>query len=319
MIDRIFFEQSNLYVDWQLSDICNYKCHYCNFESKGGKNPWPELDEAIRLVNEILRNSKHEYRTYNLLGGEPTLWRYYGELCKYIKSVDDNCVIQTLTNGSRTLRWWQTFAPFMDKIVISHHSASSSAEHTSDVIKICSSHCSVSVQVLMDATNFDECVEHFDYLMRNNVGSRIVAKKAETMLGSGKWMEYSTSQQEWLMQSLIRTKENEDQPNQYDRMKSVIDRKVMVADADRSWQSSNKEIILNNWNHFKGWRCNIGIDMLSIRPNGDIKPSSACFNEIVLGNFKKPDFILELSTNGYGCKYDSCFCGADIEVEKYKQ
>lgn len=319
MIDRIFFEHSNLYIDWQLSDICNYKCHYCNFESKGGMNPWPELDAAMKLVDEIIRNSNHVYRTYNLLGGEPTLWKHYGELCQYIKSVDDSCVIQTLTNGSRTLRWWQKFVPYMDKVVISHHSASSSAEHTSNVIKICSSHCSVSVQVLMDATNFDECVNHFDYLIENNVGSRIVAKKAETILGSGKWMEYTSSQQEWLINSLQRTRDNEHQPNLYVRTKSVIDRKVMAGYGEKSWLSSNKEIILNGWNHFKGWRCNIGIDMLSIRPNGDIKPSSACFNEVILGNYKNDDFVLVLPLEGYECKYDSCFCGADIEIEKYKQ
>lgn len=234
MIDRIFFEHSNLYIDWQLSDICNYKCHYCNFESKGGMNPWPELEAAKQLVDEIVRNSNHGYRTYNLLGGEPTLWKYYGELCQYIKSVDDNCVIQTLTNGSRTLRWWQKFAPYMDKVVISHHSASSSAEHTSDVTKICSSHCSVSVQVLMDATNFDECVEHFDYLITNNIGSRIVAKKAETTLGSGKWMEYTPSQQEWLIHSFQRTRDNEYQPSPYIRTKSVIDRKVMAGNGEKA-------------------------------------------------------------------------------------
>lgn len=319
MIDRIFFQNSNLYVDWQLSDTCNYKCHYCNFESMGGKYTWPELSLAKNLIDQIVKSSSHDYRTYNLLGGEPTLWKFYGDFCQYIKSVDHNSVIQTLTNGSRTLRWWQQFAPYMDKVVISHHSASSSAEHTSDVLKICSSHCSVSVQVLMDANNFDECVEHFDYLLSNNSGSRIVAKKAEVSLGSGIWMQYSDEQQEWLKNSLIRTQKNESNPNSYVRTKDIIDRKVYAGSGDKYWQSSNKEIIINNWNHFKGWKCNIGLDMLSIRPNGDIKPSSACFDDVILGNYKDPDFKLVVPSNRYICKYESCFCGADIEIEKYKE
>ena len=319
MIDKIYFHNSNLYVDWQLSDICNYKCHYCNFQSMGGNHKWPTLPQATSLVDSILANSNHEYRTYNLLGGEPTLWKQYGELCQYIKSVDTNCVIQTLTNGARTLRWWAQYAPFMDKVVISHHSASSSAEHTSGVIQACSPYASTSVQVLMDASNFDKCVEHFNYLISHNHGTRIVAKKAETVLGSGEWMDYSQSQQEWLTESLRMTNENDSMPSLYQRTKEVINRKVMASFGNDEWQTSNKEIILNDWNHFLGWKCKIGIDMLSIRSNGDIKPSSACFNEIILGNYKDPEFSLVMPISEYICKYNSCFCGADIEIEKYKQ
>ena len=132
-------------------------------------------------------------------------------------------------------------------------------------------------------------------------------------------MEYSSSQQEWLKNSLVRTRTNETLPNDYIRTKDVINRKVFAGSGDKYWQSSNKEIIINNWNHFKGWKCNIGLDMLSIRPNGDVKPSSACFNDVVLGNYKEPDFKLILPLNEYTCEYESCFCGADIEIEKYKQ
>ena len=97
-----------MYIDWQLSDVCNFKCTYCNLASMGGVEGWPTLEQAKGLVDNILSHSDHDYRTYNLLGGEPTLWKHFGELCTYIHNEDESHVIQVLTNGSRTKRWWQT-------------------------------------------------------------------------------------------------------------------------------------------------------------------------------------------------------------------
>lgn len=317
----LFFDERNMYIDWQLSDVCNFKCAYCNEDSMGGRHGWPSIESAKYLVNEIVKHSDHEYRTYNLLGGEPTLWKYFGTLVEYINEVDQENIIQILTNGSRTIRWWEKYARYLDKVVISVHIKSMTVdlEHIQRVVETCQKHTSVSIQLLMDITCFDRCTEAFDYFLTHLPGVKISAKKGETFLGSRQWMPYSPEQLAWMERSLERTEKNSQLKSNIQRVneKSKRKRVIRARHADGSVSiTSNKELIHTDQNHFEGWQCNIGIDMISIKHNGEVYPSSACFKETPLGNYRKLEPI-EWPTEPYVCKYAGCFCGADIEIEKH--
>lgn len=319
-IKKLFFKQKNMFIDWQLSNICNYSCDYCNTRSNGGDLGWPTLDQATNLVDQIVKKSNHAYRTYNLLGGEPVLWKQFGDLTRYIKNTDPNSVIQILTNGSRTLRWWEQYADTLDKVVITHHTKFASAEHIADVVEAIYPYANVSVQVLMDKLHFQKSVSDFDYLISRLKGFHISAKKGETHLGSGKWMEYTEDELRWISDALIRTKENTqtnpDIPILKD--KNIFVRELFATDGNEIWKTSNKDLIVNDANHFNGWRCNIGIDMICVNSNGNITPASSCFQDEILGNYKT-DKEIEWKNTPYVCKYDGCFCGADIEIEKWKK
>ena len=284
----------------------------------GGIEGWPTYEQTTWLVDEILKHSDHEIRTYNLFGGEPTLWKHFGELCTYIKEKDSNSIIQVLTNGSRTLRWWRQYAPYMDKVIISHHAHTSQVNHVADVIEICQPYNSASVQVLADQSNFDKIVADFDFLIDRLPGVNISAKKGETNLGSGKWMPYTPEQLAWLQDTIARTKANNKLKPAHSRPNSrrVWERRLYASDGVVEREINNKELIITNQNHFKGWRCNIGLDMLSIKSNGDLTPSSACFGNENFGNYRNGNSI-NWPSEAYVCVYDGCYCGADLEIEKH--
>lgn len=285
----------------------------------GGIEGWPEYDQACVLVDQILEHSEHEYRTYNLLGGEPTLWRHFGDLCTYIKHRDRNSIIQVLTNGSRTVRWWRQYAPYMNKVVISHHSHTANAQHTVEVVDICQPYNSVSVQMLMDYYNFDKCVNHFEHILKHCPGISVSIKKAETELGSGVWQPYTPLQLDQMKEMQELSKENARKNSRINRIASYDARYVRsfyATDGQTEWETSNKDLILNDQNHFRGWHCNIGRDMLCVKANGDLKPASACFKDEYFGNYRRGDKIM-WPRNSYVCAYDNCTCGADIEVEKH--
>ena len=316
-VKQLYFKRSNMYIDWQLSDVCNFHCVYCNEQSMGGQQGWPTRDQATTLVDEIINHSEHEIRTYNLLGGEPTLWRHFGDLCTYIKEHDPNSIIQVLTNGSRTTRWWEKYAPYMDKVIVSHHAHTSSAQHVVDVVEICQPYNAASIQVLVDQPNFDQCRADFDLFLEKLPGVNISAKKGETFLGSGKWMPYTDEQLDWLAGTLEQTRANNQREPRVSRPDSrrVWDRRLYASDGETEWQTSNKQLIINDQNHFRGWHCNIGRDMLSVKPNGDLAPSSACFKEERLGNYRDGTGIT-WPQRAYVCVYEGCYCGADLEIEK---
>lgn len=306
-----------MYIDWQLGDVCNFHCAYCNLQSMGGIEGWPTYEQTTWLVDEILKHSQHEVRTYNLFGGEPTLWKHFGDLCTYIKEHDPESIIQVLTNGSRTLRWWRQYAPYMDKVIISHHAHTSQVNHVVEVVEICQPYNQASIQVLADLSNFDKIVADFDFFMEKLPGVNISVKKGETSLGSGEWMPYSPEQLAWLQETLERTKANNKLKPAFSRPETrrVWERRFYASDGETEWQTSNKQIIINDQNHFKGWHCNIGRDMLAVKPNGDLAPSSACFKEERLGNYRNGEGIT-WPTRAYVCVYDGCYCGADLEIEK---
>jgi len=318
-VKSLYFKQRNMYIDWQLSDVCNFHCSYCNFASMGGVEGWPTYEQATKLIDQILSHSKHEYRTYNLLGGEPTLWKHFSDLCTYIKHNDKNSVIQVLTNGSRTIRWWDQYAAYMDKVVISHHSHTAKPDHTVAVIAACQPYNSVSVQLLMDYYNFDNCLDHFYYILDRAPGISVTVKKAETELGSGQWQPYTDQQLAALEKAHQDSKLNNAKSSKIDRLpqyKKKFDRVLYGSDGNEEWITSNKDLIISKQNYFKGWRCNIGIDMLCVKSNGDLKPASACFKDELLGNYRTETEI-RWPSESYVCDYDACFCGADIEVEKH--
>jgi organic radical activating enzyme len=317
-LTALYFKESNMYIDWQLSDVCNFGCAYCNFESKGGIYGWPSLEQTQTLVDNIIAYSNHKYRTYNLLGGEPTLWKHFGNLCEYIHQHDTNSVIQVLTNGSRTIRWWKKYSAIIDKIVISHHvSTQDLADHTISVAKTCYSNSNVSIQLLMDINNFEKCTQHFDLMIDQLPGISITPKKGETNLGSGEWMPYSQDQLNWLDDALQRSKINSSRKAlQQQNYKPKYRRELYASDGNTEWKSSNKDLIINDQNHFLGWQCNIGRDIIAVKSSGEICPASACFKDVTLGNYRKSP-VIDWPSALFICKYNSCFCGADIEVEKH--
>ena len=234
------------------------------------------------------------------------------------KENDDSSVIQILTNGSRTLRWWDSNKTYLDKVVISFHNNTAKKEHIVEVVNLIKEYVAVSVQVLMDSNNFDACKEAFYFFITALPGIKVSSKKLETVLGSGKYMEYTPDQLSWMKDSGRVSRENETIKLEKKR-DTDIKRVFYLKDADGNiTETSNKEIINANLNNFKNFKCKIGMDMISIKANGNITPSSACFNDSVMGNYRLGTEIKWIHTP-FTCVYDKCFCGADIEIEKYEE
>ena len=104
--------KDRLRIELFLSNVCNYKCWYCFPGSNTGTHPWPDLDlikENLSHVIEYYKTNLNKKQIYlHIIGGEPTLWKNFGEFVKFFKETH-NCLISISTNGSRTLRWWNKY------------------------------------------------------------------------------------------------------------------------------------------------------------------------------------------------------------------
>jgi MoaA/NifB/PqqE/SkfB family radical SAM enzyme len=307
---KIQTKNNIMVIDWILSNVCNFKCSYCTPDSNGGDLYWPDINQCETIVRRITEQSTHDYRIYTILGGEPTVWKDFTRLSEIIKEVDPNSVVNILTNGSRTLNWWNRTKQYLDKVSISYHHEQADVDHTIEVVNNIKDYCQTNIQMLMDINHWDKCVDIFEKL-RDNTTVPIQIKKLQVEFGKKDWMQYSEEQIIWMQQAhrstAIRpiTKRNKTSLgiNCYYDDGSVI-------------EETNHELIQAAKNKFKGWACNIGRDLLVIKANGDIVPANACNQKVVMGNIKKDPANFNLLSTPIICDYNECTCGSDIEINK---
>lgn len=125
--DLIAIESKKPYlaVTWQVNNFCNYKCSYCNPGNWSGRDR-NEEDVSLYIKNLEIIIDKYKDVGYNdfkffFSGGEPTAWKNFLPIVKWLKSVLPDCTIAVNTNLSRPLKWWENNYHLIDDIVASFH------------------------------------------------------------------------------------------------------------------------------------------------------------------------------------------------------
>ncbi len=101
-----------LYVHWDITTVCNYKCNYCyallDYQEKQKWNKEPEKEIIDIIIKSLQFRSLPLF--LGLLGGEPTLSKYYfyilAQLQKKVLGKFENDRLYITTNLSKDLKWW---------------------------------------------------------------------------------------------------------------------------------------------------------------------------------------------------------------------
>lgn len=109
------------FYHWHLepSAVCTLKCPRCP-RTEYPDTPWLNKNMTLDFVKkfftqEILENA---VRRVTMCGdvGDPIYCREYIDICRYIKSVNPNIHIFTVTNGShKKPQWWQELATVLNE------------------------------------------------------------------------------------------------------------------------------------------------------------------------------------------------------------
>jgi organic radical activating enzyme len=136
IVESVPEEQYNI-VEWMLSNTCNYNCSFCHSDFKSGDKKYLNIETYIDTCKRLIEQSNNKKVWFKLTGGEPTLYPKLIELLKFIKSTGNFTYI--ITNGSRTLRYWQELkeANCVDFIAVSMHpEQNADINHIIDVINV---------------------------------------------------------------------------------------------------------------------------------------------------------------------------------------
>lgn len=308
-----------IYCDF--SNVCNYKCWYCFPGANTGTHPWPDVDiikeNIVTLVNFYNKSNIINRVELHLLGGEPTLWKGLGKFVEYVKQ-NSECAIKILTNGSRTLRWWEEYANYFEVIHITVHHAQADLDHIEKLSKILIEKKSLfEVKVLMDFKNWDKCVSIVD---------RLFNFEEDFLLSIGpihiNGVSFYTDEQKIYFNETIRKRPSSDIIERW--MDQPI-RKYSIVTSDNIEQEINSDtwLFLNNLNHFNGWQCNLGINYLYIDRDGVV--SGTCKQKLFgledYYNIKDPNFKNKFSPElkPVICQQQVCMCAGEAVLPKIKK
>lgn len=319
----------HLSIDFAISNVCNFKCHYCHPGSNEGDKKFPvDYKLIIKNFDHLLNVYKNYFNKTNIkieiTGGEPTLWPQLGDFAKHLKQVHNITNIALTTNGSRTIRWWKENSKYFDEVHLSLHPEEGSVDHLIDIadhiFNETDSH--VAVNVIMDPNDWSKSKFNLEKVVAWNTPWLV---KTWILIKNGSIMNYNEEQLKILEKKVYKKP-----PDEYiSRMleKQIISNRsaAKVVYDDGTIESYNSFELRNNQTHnFSGWLCNLGVDRIPII-FGQLMGSCGATN---IFNLEKPlsiydkDFIDRFQVDiikPITCRQMSCgSCTKDLKIPKAK-
>jgi organic radical activating enzyme len=302
-----------LRIEYMLGNTCNQKCNYCFPGSNEGNTNWPDLEivktNLSKVLNHYAANGKDVFNIF-FVGGEPTLWDDFLELCIFLKS-KYNCILEISTNGTRGIIWWQKAARVLDHINISvHHEYAKINKIKTLADFLYSSEILVNVDVLIDPAAFNTCVELVEQMQQLTLPWPIVAK---VVLFDGQ--SCYTIEQLKYFEEPIKRYPNADWFHSTSR-KPRTEITITHNNNEKTITNSDSWITRNNLNYFKGWHCNLGVDHIKIT-NRVI--TSNCNQRLFdkTYNINDKDFEFSPTIQPTLCSRDICGCAGEISIKKW--
>lgn len=300
MIKSIKNLDKDFIVELELGNVCNFKCSYCFPGANTGDNLWPDAEELAYALLGYLKVHARRTRLY-ILGGETTLWKDLPKFCKILKDNHD-VIISISTNASKSLRWWNQYANSFDVVHISLHPEEADIDHTISVADLLyEKDIETNVDILMSPTDFNDCIKLVDRVQKSKNKFPIIAK---TVLIDGKH-NYNDKQLEYMQDPLKRIPDMK----WYDRVRRKA-RTTMLVDGKDIVYNDNY-FVLNDLNHFKGWICHLGVDIVKIDHKGNVKGNCG---QLVNQNIYKDKFFKIAPVI---CEQDTCYCSGEMCCTKW--
>jgi organic radical activating enzyme len=319
--------ENTLEITWDVTNHCNFHCRYC---FPGANTGTHKVETNLDLLVNNFTHLATQYKTklgkdrihLKFSGGEPTLWKDFGEFILKLKK-ENNLYVGVISNGSRTLRWWKDYGYLIDNATLSFHIAEADIDHTIAVADMLTAlGKKVVVMVLMDPARWDECVAAVEYMKTTSKEKWFIEVKTIVDTCELK-VAYTKEQQQYLLTEIKRIPGFLWFINNIKLIISgLIKRYQSVATLDNgvTLKATSSAYISRGWDQFLGWDCAIGLETLYIKWDGDIKGSCGqriygldYSHNILDANFIEK-FNPEFKTSV--CQQRQCACLPDTHVSK---
>lgn len=299
-----------IYINWALTNRCNYTCSYCHDDLNNGSISPLSSDGVLNFIESVFLYGIKVNRKlhFEFGGGEVTCYRGFGDLIRSIS--ERNGEVTIVSNGSKKLSWWQDNVKYLSGVSLSYHINDIKSEsHFIGVSKVleASQTTRFHVNIMMVPERFDDCLAFANKLKRE-VRCSIALQPLFEGFGHGgitKKYQYTTEQEQII-------KDFRGRPELKTLPPSMADLEVNYADGTTE-NLSTFDLIANDQTNFIGWDCYAGIDSLVVTFSGDIY-RSWCMQDGPIGSIY--DENIELPTKPTKCRTKICQCGVDLSAKK---
>lgn len=306
--------QDVLSVYWTLTDFCNFRCNYCpsslhSGDYKSGRKPGYPSDDEIRVFLDRLINihAKGKFLQVCISGGEPTLHPMYEEI---VDTLHPHGIVETVTNGSRSIEWWKQLKHLPDKITMSLHAGWTKIDKVNELGEfLLDNNVHIGYNMMCDPGQWESVQEMYYQLtprLQALVNAKILTDHSGGLTDGQPW-EYHPEQLEYIKSIFISSKQPEI------RFSNVNLSSVLIFDDGTSTKLENPFSIVNNNQHsFTGWECSAGSEGITINFDGNAYASNC--RSFRMGRIDKFD----LYDNPVTCPRRWCKTAVDIPLTKKK-
>ena len=308
----IKLEHSNLnhadwfVVNWCLGNTCNYECSYCPSALHDGSKGWPDPNVIKNFILKVKSIHPNKKFYFEFTGGEVTVYKHFIEICKFC--ADNDVKVGLITNGSRTLRYWEENKEFFDHICISFHPEFADENHFIDVVKLIHGDVRTHVNIMMSPQKFDFC-----YAVANKIkdlGNLSMALQPLIHDFGDQLFDYNDFQKKVFDKQHELITKHIKFTKSYDYYRGAM---RMVNTDGESRVSSAHRFISDKTNDWSGWYCYAGVEQLIVDMDGSIY-RGWCKEGGMIGHIS--DENLELPLAPILCSKTMCHCNFDIMSTK---
>jgi len=320
-------EAEVLQIRFWPTDICNFNCTYC-FPGSGNVNKFrypKNIDTVIKNFRTLFdmytqKLGKTKFHIMVVGGGEPTLWPHIEQFCKEIRE-QHNVYTTIITNGSRTVRWWDENSAYFEDVVLSCHNEFVDIDQYIEVADLLFERdVKVTGLMLMDANHWDRCISMVDKMQNSKHPWFIETKAVVDAPGHGMDV-YTQDQLDYLAAGIKRIPDSKWILKRFNDIRPY--ESIVLFDDGSAQPARPHDIIVNNWNKFQGWKCNVALETLLITSDGKI--TGGCQEPVFAGrdfNIFSEDFSqkfnLDVEFTAIVCPRTDCSCQPETHVSKSK-
>lgn len=300
-------------VNWCFFSICNYSCNYCPEILHDGKKLGQPLVDVKKFCKKVVNLKSDKKVFFEFTGGEITYYKHFYELFSFIKSIGG--ITGLISNGSRTLAFWEKNRDVIDHVCLSYHYGQSDPAHFYEVVKLLNENCMVHVNIMMLPEKFDELLAFAEKISSEfeQVGVSI-----QTLFEgiSGDIFEYTPEQKRILDLPELPFKKNIIHANPPGKIITYYRGQMTRTDSNGNKEIVNPaELIAKRDNNWLGWQCNVGVENIVVDFNGNIR-RGWCEVGGVIGSITDND--LQLPSRPITCTTTNCHCALDLMTTKWK-
>lgn len=299
-------------VSWILGRFCNYSCSYCWPYARSDKVDHQDLEVYKRTIDNIKEQARANGFTdfhFSFSGGEPTAYKYFGELIEHYCSdtAPGYQSIHMTTNLSPGSKWWTKWLETTQSlqrrsITASYHAEFAKEQEFGDkCLQLMNDGVFVTINQVMVPSQFDALYERLGRFAARGIN---VTLKPQSDPTASFVVSGYTAEQIHRMQIGFPQQHNGEE---------VLNVELQDIDGNKYYIDQAERFNAFGFNKFKGWNCNAGYQGIVIREN-EVKRSYSCHEE-PLGTLTEG---FKISLKPKPCVTPTCVSSADSKIPKVK-